>query len=798
MSEENRSLDVYLDTYDNIKSYTQAQPGSLYFSSDKPALFYGAGGSNLPVEAYTAEDADSALASLREDIDDLEDATDTKLSEMFKQSYLAPSQGLTFELSDDGSYYSVTNIGTCTDAWVVIPETYKGLPVTTVARAAFQNISNIQAITLSKNINNLGSWAIADCPRLVYIEFLYPDQITFDENAVNNGTNPYLHTFYKDGDNINETESPPFKHINKRARLVDGKYLFCEKETTSGIICVLLTQVGDCTHVVLPNTPGAEDTKYVVESGAFSGAGVKSIKFSDDVGSINRHAFANNTQLTSITIPDSVEGIEEGILKDCSSLVYLDVPFIGKNKDDFQSITYLIGNPPVDKPSSITTLIVRGGILNRDTLSSEASEDGVFRKGILPKLEVAKFDTTVKYSYQDNQDSGGYSQLLAGCRALKQLDICFPKTTQSTAILLGNLFADGSKVEPDDNYYVAYQGGGGANYRIPKSLTDVTIHGYIYQYSLSGCTSVTNWTIDTKWNNFYTDGSTINSDMNMFAIPPVAGGPSAYNPEFPDNTSFNITIDCTNSSPAYGAHSYYVSLPELRPLFVEDSSGSPPSLYPRLYCKARLTLAAINVPEKNGKAVVLRVPDKFYSNDSPVDSGGTPVFYERAQLAELSIIAEENPVQADAGSITDRGDLLRVSVTGQVVDIGSNAIQAAQDRDGLDAALDRFILHIKTDKCIFQSSSDDPCIKTDYMYGNQSKFRAITIEHEPEDPNKTPSITVRSGCLGTSGSSRVCVITDRDSSDKWKTAWENAMRASGLEKLTTASDTTGYSIETRS
>ncbi|MBQ2827526.1 MAG: leucine-rich repeat protein, partial [Clostridia bacterium] len=43
------------------------------------------------------------------------------------------SQNLEFTISDDGKYYIVTGIGTCTDMEVTVPSTYKGLPVAEIS-----------------------------------------------------------------------------------------------------------------------------------------------------------------------------------------------------------------------------------------------------------------------------------------------------------------------------------------------------------------------------------------------------------------------------------------------------------------------------------------------------------------------------------------------------------------------------------------------------------------------------------------------------------------------------------------
>ena len=47
------------------------------------------------------------------------------------------SEGLTYELNDEGAGYIVTGIGTCTDSELVIPNMYNGLPVVEIRYRAF-------------------------------------------------------------------------------------------------------------------------------------------------------------------------------------------------------------------------------------------------------------------------------------------------------------------------------------------------------------------------------------------------------------------------------------------------------------------------------------------------------------------------------------------------------------------------------------------------------------------------------------------------------------------------------------
>lgn len=58
--------------------------------------------------------------------------------------------------------YRVVGIGDCKDDHIVIPDTYMGLPVSSIADHAFEN-TDILGITFGNNIESIGSYAFAGC-----------------------------------------------------------------------------------------------------------------------------------------------------------------------------------------------------------------------------------------------------------------------------------------------------------------------------------------------------------------------------------------------------------------------------------------------------------------------------------------------------------------------------------------------------------------------------------------------------------------------------------------------------------
>ena len=86
------------------------------------------------------------------------------------------SQGLEYTLSDDGTYYTVTGIGTCTDTELVIPSTYNGLPVKEIGYAAFEYCRHLTSINIPNSITEIRGYAFFSCEGLTSITI--PDSVT--------------------------------------------------------------------------------------------------------------------------------------------------------------------------------------------------------------------------------------------------------------------------------------------------------------------------------------------------------------------------------------------------------------------------------------------------------------------------------------------------------------------------------------------------------------------------------------------------------------------------------------------
>ena len=155
------------------------------------------------------------------------------------------SKGLQFTLNDDGESYSVTDIGTCTDMNVVIPNTYENLPVTNIGDGAFAGCDSFASIVIPNNVATIGNYAFNGC---YLTSIVIPDSV---------------------------------KSIGYEA------FSNCP-DLTSVVIGDGVTSIGDYAFVCCYS--------------------LKSVTFGDSVTSIGTGAFAN-ASLTNVTIPSSVTNI---------------------------------------------------------------------------------------------------------------------------------------------------------------------------------------------------------------------------------------------------------------------------------------------------------------------------------------------------------------------------------------------------------------------------------------------------------------------------------------------------------
>lgn len=93
----------------------------------------------------------------------------------FKATCKVTVRGFTFSLfhgDDDSKHYILTGIGTVADEEIVIPETFRGIPVKEIGMNAFKDCTNVKAVTLPESLTSIGGARSAAAQSLP--KFLYP------------------------------------------------------------------------------------------------------------------------------------------------------------------------------------------------------------------------------------------------------------------------------------------------------------------------------------------------------------------------------------------------------------------------------------------------------------------------------------------------------------------------------------------------------------------------------------------------------------------------------------------------
>ena len=179
------------------------------------------------------------------------------------------SEGL--YMTYNGSGYSVTGIGYCSDISIVVPDTYNGLPVTQIADQAFMSNTSITSIKIPDSVTSIGMYAFMGCTNLVSVTF---------------------------GDGISEIGSGAFRR--------------CEA-LTEAVLPDSLTKINYDVFYACSNLAKVTLGKNVTEIGSFAFHKcfeLKNISFGESLTTIKNDAFFKCTALTELVFPATLASIE--------------------------------------------------------------------------------------------------------------------------------------------------------------------------------------------------------------------------------------------------------------------------------------------------------------------------------------------------------------------------------------------------------------------------------------------------------------------------------------------------------
>ena len=234
------------------------------------------------------------------------------------------SEGLSYFISDDGTYYNVTGIGTCTDKDIVIPPLLPhGVPVRGISEYAFRNsdimtlhitdgvkwIENnafrdsyaLISVTLGRGLESIGNGAFDRCDKLV--EVINHSSLQLQRGNTTNGCVAYYAETVHNGSSVIE-------------RVGDFLFIVVDGEI------YLLAYVGEDENIILPDS--YYGSSYGVYRFAFYNNAAKSVILSSGVTSVGRYLVGGSLLVPEVIyIPASVTEIEWYAITYCEDTVVI-------------------------------------------------------------------------------------------------------------------------------------------------------------------------------------------------------------------------------------------------------------------------------------------------------------------------------------------------------------------------------------------------------------------------------------------------------------------------------------------
>lgn len=244
------------------------------------------------------------------------------------------SPGLTFDLSEDGTYYIVSNrLNRLTNGDVVIPETYNSLPVKEILSEGFAERTWIKSVSIPKTIEKIGAGAFSQTS----LEKVYFNA----ENCQDFNARNWV--FYPgSGQNIALTIGKDCKRIPSRMffPLSTVPSLTPSVSSVSFEEGAVLEEIGDYAFYNLNGFSSIRlpDSLEKIGDYAFFGNGLISLTFPDSLKEIGAHSFDHSGSLESVQISGNLEKISDGAFRFSPSLEELILPSSVKEigKDSFR------------------------------------------------------------------------------------------------------------------------------------------------------------------------------------------------------------------------------------------------------------------------------------------------------------------------------------------------------------------------------------------------------------------------------------------------------------------------------
>ena len=223
--------------------------------------------------------------------------------------FLLGCDDFVFELNKDKTGYILKEYKGSSES-VIIPDTYKDLPITEIGAQAFDAKKTIKGnLIIPKNIKIIGEYAFSECINLT--------GITFHDNIKEIRKGAFFRCYKLTG------------HLNipKGLTKIDNS-VFSSTDYNSLTIPKNIKVIGAnafggsrfAGHIIIP------DNVVEIKAGAFANIAAKKITISKNIKRIDIGTFSENNKLQEIIIPEGVTEIDDHAFRECTFLKSVIIP----------------------------------------------------------------------------------------------------------------------------------------------------------------------------------------------------------------------------------------------------------------------------------------------------------------------------------------------------------------------------------------------------------------------------------------------------------------------------------------
>ena len=220
------------------------------------------------------------------------------------------SVGLKYSLNTDEKGYTVVGIGYCEDTDLVIPATYRGLPVTAIGSNAFESVRSFKSVSIPASVTTIGEYAFASCG-VTSVTFATNSQLTTVDRYAFFSSSSLQSIALPDG--VTTIGEAAFNGCNNITSISIPDSITTIENRALDFNSSAFTVYNNAKYL------GNSTNPYLVLVGAID-TSITTCNIHTDAKLIYAFAFTDCTLLTSVTIPDSVTIIGNSVFYKCDAL----------------------------------------------------------------------------------------------------------------------------------------------------------------------------------------------------------------------------------------------------------------------------------------------------------------------------------------------------------------------------------------------------------------------------------------------------------------------------------------------